>query len=884
MRSVTTRSGLLVAVLSCLLLAFPVARAQVVRQVTRGLTSLAGPGALDDAGRWVFTGSSTDQLGNNPDHSFQVFRFDAVTGAGEKLTDFLPGTAAFVSVSDDGQWIAFTSPADLVGRNHDMSPELYVMKADGSEIRQLTDDPAPNAGSVTAVALAGGASRVAFVSNCDYLGENPDHLDQVFVVDLDGQNLRQLTHATAAMGIDSLAAGFGGVAISDDGERVAFATDADLLGQNPEGNREIFAVNADGTGLRQLTSATEGDSTAVQLSGNGQLVVFQSNADLVGGNGDRHDEIFAVNWDGTGLRQVTDTNALVGDPQAQAPSVTDDGNWIVFHSNHVQGFTNLDSNYEIWKIHPDGSGLDNLTSTAIDYGSFFPVVSGDGTRVAFFSFNEFSGGHNPDDNAELHAMDMNGHGIVQLSDTVWGFSQAPDVAADGSWVVFASDANLLGQDGDRGGEIYAVRRDGSGLAQVTNLSSGGAGAPSVTGDGWTIVFTADSNATGDNLDLSTEVFLVHRDGGGLVQLTDGDAGTEAAAPVIAADGSVVFFDADTDPVGANGDGSREIFRVQPDGSGTAQLTDGPEGTTSRNARCSRDGSVVVFESNADLDGTNPDGSWEVFVIRGDGTGLRAITADGSYRSDQPDVDAAGKLVAFSSTADLAGQNPEHNREIFVHDLDAGTTTQLTSFAKGDSTRPRFSRDGRYVFFLSSAPVTEDDPDDPEDLYRVEVATGEIVRVGGLRFGVPERPAVDETGDLVAFSGAGEFTSWDNPDLMNEVWVIDGTVPPGIRVGKETPTLVSWDVESGPIRYDVIRGDLEGLGPGGSGTVSLGIVTCVEDDSPDADTRGAEDPEAPVAGHGFFYLYRGSAGLDAGPGSYGTSSDGREREPASDDCP
>jgi len=249
------------------------------------------------------------------------------------------------------------------------------------------------------------------------------------------------------------------------------------------------------------------------------------------------------------------------------------------------------------------------------------------------------------------------------------------------------------------------------------------------------------------------------------------------------------------------------------------------------------------------------------------------------------VDAAGKLVAFSSSADLVGENPEHNREIFVYDLDAGTTTQLTSYAKGDSTAPRFSRDGRYVFFLSSAPITEDDPDDPDDLYRVEVATGEIVRVGGLRFGVPERPAVDETGNLVAFSGVGEFTSWENPDLMNEIWVIDGTVPPVIRVGKETPTLVAWDVESGPIRYDVIRGDLEKIaGPGPGDTVDLGPVACIEDGSPDADTRGDEDPEGPAAGHGFFYLYRGSQGLAAGPGSYGTSSDGRDREPSSGDCP
>jgi dipeptidyl aminopeptidase/acylaminoacyl peptidase len=46
---------------------------------------------------------------------------------------------------------------------------------------------------------------------------------------------------------------------SPDGERIAFESDANLADGNPEGDREIFAMNADGSGVTQLTSNTAHD-------------------------------------------------------------------------------------------------------------------------------------------------------------------------------------------------------------------------------------------------------------------------------------------------------------------------------------------------------------------------------------------------------------------------------------------------------------------------------------------------------------------------------------------------------------------------------------------------------------------------------------------------
>jgi hypothetical protein len=82
---------------------------------------------------------------------------------------------------------------------------------------------------------------------------------------------------------------------------------------------------------------------------------------------------------------------------------------------------------------------------------------------------------------------------------------------------------------------------------------------------------------------------------------------------------------------------------------------------------------------------------------------------------------------------------------------------------------------------------------------------------------------------------------------------------------------------------VIRGDVDNLAPGTAGSVNLGPVVCLENDSPDSNTLGFEDPVQPPPGHAFFFIYRGSRGLNYGPGSWGQSSNGSERAPGTGVC-
>ena len=107
--------------------------------------------------------------------------------------------------------------------------------------------------------------------------------------------------------------------------------------------------------------------------------------------------------------------------------------------------------------------------------------------------------------------------------------------------------------------------------------------------------------------------------------------------------------------------------------------------------------------------------------------------------------------------------------------------------------------------------------------------------------------------------------------------------PSLRVEGKGATRVRLEAANpAATSYDFVRGNVADLSESWRG-VDVGSVVCLEDDSPDADTRGFEDLDQPATGQVFFYLYRGSPGVNVGPGSYGQSCGGLEREPASGGC-
>jgi tol-pal system beta propeller repeat protein TolB len=126
--------------------------------------------------------------------------------------------------SPDGSLIAFAS--SRAGPR-----QLFVMHADGSDVRQVTDLDAMGGRST----WSRDGTRLAF-----YRGPAGDH--NIFIINLDGTGLVQLT-----TGGDNL-----GPSWSPDGNWIAFTSFRD-------GNNEIYIIHPDGTGLTRLTDNSISD-------------------------------------------------------------------------------------------------------------------------------------------------------------------------------------------------------------------------------------------------------------------------------------------------------------------------------------------------------------------------------------------------------------------------------------------------------------------------------------------------------------------------------------------------------------------------------------------------------------------------------------------------
>jgi eukaryotic-like serine/threonine-protein kinase len=81
------------------------------------------------------------------------------------------------------------------------------------------------------------------------------------------------------------------------------------------------------------------------------------------------EKIHVARSDGTGLRQLTTDPAVID----RVPRWSPDGKWIAF-------FSNRSGTYQVWKIRPDGSDLQQLTEASDDVR--YPIWAPDGSLMA----------------------------------------------------------------------------------------------------------------------------------------------------------------------------------------------------------------------------------------------------------------------------------------------------------------------------------------------------------------------------------------------------------------------------------------------------------------------------------------------------------------------
>ena len=206
--------------------------------------------------------------------------------------------------------------------------DIYVSSDNGSGMKPLA--AAPGYDAEATVSPTG--ERIVFTSTRD------GDLD-LYSMDLDGSNVQRLTDE---LGYD------GGAFYSWDGRMLVYRawhqTDSAsaaqyraLLGRNlvKPSRMELFVMNADGSGKRQITN-NGAANFAPFFHPDNKRIIFASNVSDPRG---RNFDLYMIGVDGQGLTRITFNDTFDG-----FPMFTRDGKHLVFASNRnakVQGETNL---------------------------------------------------------------------------------------------------------------------------------------------------------------------------------------------------------------------------------------------------------------------------------------------------------------------------------------------------------------------------------------------------------------------------------------------------------------------------------------------------------------------------------------------------------------
>jgi uncharacterized repeat protein (TIGR01451 family) len=343
------------------------------------------------------------------------------------------------SISANGARIAFTSRANLTGGNADGSNEIFLYDAATAAFTQVTNS---DAGLTEGSSISADGTRIGFNSNVNLTGGNADHGNEVFLYDAVTSNLTQVTNGPSVFA-ESLSP-----SIRADGTRVAFNSSSDLTGSNADGNVEIFLYDTAIAAFTQITNSTAGQSRRAAISADGARVAFSSTVNLTGGNVDGNSEIFLYDTATANFTQITSSTS----GQSEHPSISADGGRVAFNSTADLTGSNADGSTEIFLFDAATANLTQVTNSTAGQ-SRNAAINGDGTRIAFDSDADLTGG-NAEGNREIFVFDTATSDLTQITNSAAGSSESASITSDGTRIAFSSSANLTGGNADRSSEVF----------------------------------------------------------------------------------------------------------------------------------------------------------------------------------------------------------------------------------------------------------------------------------------------------------------------------------------------------------------------------------------------------------------------------------------------
>jgi TolB protein len=283
--------------------------------------------------------------------------------------------------------------------------------------------------------------------------------------------LKRVLVVVAAVCVGGLAAGAGPALATFPGQngKIVFTHFPDA---DDESKSDIYTVSPNGRHLVNLTPDSLAADDFASWSADGRMIAFWSTRTgpdnpIVPALGRADQEIFVMNADGSGLRQITYNTVDDG-----APAWSPNGDRLVVHR-----WLDDDSQADLITMRVNGTGERNLTNSPriVDY---YAVWSPDGREIAFM--RDDSGFEN-----DIYTIRPDGSHLRALIATPTD-EEHPDWSPDGKRIAFHwNAATPAGEQWD----VYVMRRDGG--SPPTRLTTAGGYNAAWSPDGRKILFNTN---------------------------------------------------------------------------------------------------------------------------------------------------------------------------------------------------------------------------------------------------------------------------------------------------------------------------------------------------------------------------------------------------------
>lgn len=494
-------------------------------------------GVAADGHLAVFS-TAEQMVPGDTDHEQDVYvrAFDA--GVGEYVTrevsigplggnDAYP--AQYDGISNDGSKVFFSTEEPLVLADTDRSEDVYMRNLETNTTTLVSQGDASCAsegcgnGASDSSFVPGGVvpsgERVFFVTSERLNAADEDNSLDVYMRDLTSGETVLVSRGDSSCAASGCGNGPQSVVFdqaSEDGEKVFFTTEEDLVAGDEDGRVDIYErdlatettklVSVPGV-CPTLLSEQTCDPTFGGASSDGSHVFFESNERISPADEDNSQDVY--DWSGSGTPALVSTGSSGGNGAFNATYAGTSGSTgdVYFKTSEALVPGDTDSTED---IYVRSKGTTELVSTGPESRNgpapaSFEWASPDGSSsAAIFTTSEALV---PQDTDAMPDVYERSGGVTTLLSTgpeggngAIGASFA-GASNDGSSVFFATDESLVKEDEDESVDVY--RRTGGGTELVSTGPLGGtgpfpAGLRGVSGDGSVALFTTKERLTVDD--------------------------------------------------------------------------------------------------------------------------------------------------------------------------------------------------------------------------------------------------------------------------------------------------------------------------------------------------------------------------------------------------